>query len=122
MGADPLGRRVTSRPDTLRGATGVFGGTFDPIHLAHLAVAEAARDTFALRRVLFVPAAQPPHKPGRDITHVQHRLAMVEAAVAGNPAFEVSRIEVDRSGPSYTADTLAALCEADRGDHLALIL
>ena len=113
---------MTGRPDTLCGATGVFGGTFDPIHLAHLAVAEAARDTFGLRRVLFIPAAQPPHKPGRVISQVEHRLAMVEAAVAGNPAFEVSRIEVDRAGPSYTVDTLAALCDADPGDHLALIL
>ena len=125
MGADAVGGRVTdarARMDTFRGATGVFGGTFDPIHLAHLAVAEAARDTFGLRRVLFVPAAQPPHKPGRDISPVEHRLAMVESAVAGNPAFEVSRIEVDRAGPSYTVDTLTALCEADPGDHLALIL
>ena len=93
---------MTSRPDTLRGATGVFGGTFDPIHLAHLAVAEAARDTFGLRRVLFVPAAQPPHKPDRAISPVEHRLAMVVAAVADNEAFEVSMIEVERAGPSYT--------------------
>ena len=110
------------RPDPLRWATGVFGGTFDPIHIAHLAVAEAARDEFRLRRVLFIPAAQPPHKPGRVITAVDHRLAMVESAVAGNPAFEVSRIEVEREGPSYTVDTLAALCAADPGDHFALIL
>jgi len=108
--------------DRLRGATGVFGGTFDPIHLAHLAVAEAARDTFGLARVLFIPAAQPPHKPGRDISPVEDRLAMVEAAVEGNPAFEVSRLEVERSGPSYTVDTLAALCDAGPRDHLALIL
>ena len=120
MGAEPLGRRVTD--DRLSGATGVFGGTFDPIHLAHLAVAEAARDTFGLRRVLFIPAAQPPHKPGRDISPADHRLAMVELAVEGNPAFEVSRLEVERSGPSYTLDTLEALCDAAPGDHLALIL
>jgi nicotinate-nucleotide adenylyltransferase len=125
MGTDALGGRVThhdDRPDRLTGATGVFGGTFDPIHIAHLAVAEAARDEFGLRRVLFIPAAQPPHKPGRAITPVEHRLAMVEAAVAGNAGFEVSRIEVDRDGPSYTVDTLAALCDADPGDHLVLIL
>jgi len=124
MGADAVGERVTApdRAEAFRGATGIFGGTFDPIHIAHLAVAEAARDTFGLRRVLFIPAAQPPHKPGRVITAVAHRLAMVEAAVAGNPAFDVSRIEVDRAGPSYTVDTLAALCEADPGDRLALIL
>jgi nicotinate-nucleotide adenylyltransferase len=114
-----MGRHVTDR---LSGATGVFGGTFDPIHLAHLAVAEAARDTFGLRRVLFIPAAQPPHKIGREISVVEHRVAMVEAAVDGNPAFEVSRLEVERAGPSYTVDTLAALCEAAPGDHLALIL
>jgi nicotinate-nucleotide adenylyltransferase len=113
---------VTPRDATFRGATGIFGGTFDPIHVAHLAVAEAARDTFGLRRVLFIPAAQPPHKPGRPITAVEHRLAMVEAAVAANPAFDVSRIEVDREGPSYTIDTLAALCAADPRDQLALIL
>ena len=106
----------------LTGATGVFGGTFDPIHLAHLAVAEAARDAFGLRRVLFIPAAQPPHKPGRDISPVEDRLAMVEAAVEGNPAFEVSRLEIERSGPSYTVDTLTALCDAAPGDRLALIL
>jgi nicotinate-nucleotide adenylyltransferase len=113
---------VIARPDSLQGASGVFGGTFDPIHLAHLAVAEAARDTFGLRRVLFVPAAQPPHKPDRAISPVEHRLAMVEAAIADNPSFEVSRIEVDRAGPSYTADTLAELCAADPADRLALIL
>ena len=108
--------------DRLTGATGVFGGTFDPIHLAHLAVAEAARDAFGLLRVLFIPAAQPPHKPGRDISPVEDRLAMVEAAVEGNPAFEISRLEIERSGPSYTVDTLTALCEAAPGDRLALIL
>ena len=124
MGADAVGERVTALGgiDPLRGATGIFGGTFDPTHIAHLAVAEAARDTFGLRRVLFIPAAQPPHKPGRDITEVEHRLAMVEAAVAANPAFEVSRLEVERAGPSYTVDTLAALCDADPSDRLALIL
>ena len=108
--------------DRLRGATGVFGGTFDPIHVAHLAVAEAARDTFGLRRVLFIPASEPPHKPDQPITPVEHRLAMVEAAVSGNPSFEVSRVEIDRPGPSYTADTLAALRDQDAGNQLALML
>jgi len=106
----------------LRGATGVFGGTFDPIHVAHLAIAEAARDTFGLRRVLFVPAAEPPHKSDRQITAVEHRLAMVEAAIIGNAGFKVSRIEVDRAGPSYTVDTLAALSESAPGPRLALIM
>ena len=64
----------------LRDALGVFGGTFDPIHLAHLAVAEAARDAVGLEQVLFIPAGEPPHKAGRSITAAEHRLAMVRAA------------------------------------------
>jgi len=107
---------------SLHGATGVLGGTFDPIHVAHLAIAQAALETFALRRVLFVPAAQPPHKPGRPISPAEHRFAMVEVAIAGNPGFEVSRMELDRAGPSYTVDTLAALHAADPETRLALIL
>jgi len=107
---------------SLHGATGVLGGTFDPIHVAHLAIAQAALETFALRRVLFVPAAQPPHKPGRPISPAEHRFAMVEVAIAGNPGFEASRMELDRAGPSYTVDTLAALHAADPETRLALIL
>lgn len=113
---------MTAAPPDLRGATGVFGGTFDPIHYAHLAVAEAARESLDLRRILFIPAAQPPHKPGKPITPADHRLAMVELAVAGNPAFEVSRLELDRGGPSYTVETLASLRTSDPADRLALIL
>ena len=107
-------------------ALGVFGGTFDPIHVAHLAVAEAARDALGLERVLFMPNRQPPHKPDQAVTPAADRLAMVEAAVAGNPAFETSTIEIDRDGPSYTADTLAALREqrlaAGESGDLALIV
>ena len=117
-----MGGRVTDATDRLRDATGVFGGTFDPIHVAHLAVAESARDTFGLRRVLFVPAARPPHKPDKPITAIEHRLAMVESALAGNPGFEMSRVEVDRPGPSYTVDTLAGLRDGVPDQRLALIL
>jgi nicotinate-nucleotide adenylyltransferase len=110
----------------LRDALGVFGGTFDPIHLAHLAVAEAARDAVGLEQVLFIPAGEPPHKAGRSITAAEHRLAMVRAAIAGNPAFVASRMELDRGGPSYTVDTLrdlrASRSAAGHGDRLALIL
>jgi nicotinate-nucleotide adenylyltransferase len=102
----------------LSGGVGVFGGTFDPIHLAHLAVAESARDSLGLERVLFVPAGVPPHKPGQAISAGIDRLAMVEAAIAGNPAFEASRIELDRPGPSYTVDTLELLTET----HTDLVL
>ena len=107
-------------------ALGVFGGTFDPIHVAHLAVAEAARDALGLQRVLFIPNRQPPHKPDRVVTPAADRLAMVRAAIAGNPAFEASTIEMDRDGPSYTADTLDALrserLAAGESADLALIL
>jgi nicotinate-nucleotide adenylyltransferase len=92
-----------------RGAIGVLGGTFDPIHIAHLAIAEEAREALGLEKVLFVPAAMPPHKVDRPVSDPAHRLAMLELAIADNPAFEVSRIELDRSGPSYTVDTLEAL-------------
>jgi nicotinate-nucleotide adenylyltransferase len=101
-----VGRLVT--PD-LRGGIGVFGGTFDPIHIAHLAVAEAARDTLGLDRVLFIPAGQPPHKAGRRISSAADRHAMVQAAIAGNDRFVASTIEMERAGPSYTVDTLRAL-------------
>jgi nicotinate-nucleotide adenylyltransferase len=95
------------------GTLGLLGGTFDPIHVGHLAVAEEAREALGLERILFVPAGQPPHKPDRPISAPEHRVAMVELAIADNPAFELSRVEVDRAGPSYTVDTVAALVEAD---------
>ena len=102
------------------GSLGIFGGTFDPIHLAHLAVAEAARDALGLERVLFIPVHEPPHKRGQQVTDAVHRLAMVELAIAGNPAFGTSRIEIDRPGPSYTADTLEIL--AAENPDLTLIV
>lgn len=107
-------------------AVGLLGGTFDPIHYAHLAIAERARDVLGLSCVQFVPAGLPPHKPGRLITPPEHRLAMVELAIADNPAFAVSRIELDRVGPSYAVDTLTALTEdaraAGRDDEFTFIL
>jgi nicotinate-nucleotide adenylyltransferase len=110
MGGAALGALVSDGPHAIvPGSLGVFGGTFDPIHLAHLAVAEEAAEALGLERVLFVPAGEPPHKPGREITPADDRLAMVELAIAGNPRFGADRIELDRPGPSYTVDTLAAL-------------
>ncbi len=99
-------------PPVVPGSVGIFGGTFDPIHVAHLAVAEEAAEALGLERVLFIPAGQPPHKPGRSITSGEHRLAMVELAIAGNERFRVGRQELDRSGPSYTVDTLEGLWTA----------
>ena len=90
---------------------GVLGGTFDPIHLGHLAAAEAARAALWLDRVLFVPAGDPWLKAGATISPGEHRLAMVRAAIAGVPAYEASAVEVDRPGPTYTEVTLAQLQE-----------
>jgi nicotinate-nucleotide adenylyltransferase len=88
------------------GSVGVLGGTFDPIHLGHLAIAEEVREALGLERVRFVPTAVPVHRPGRPIAAAADRVAMVQLAIAGHPAFEVSRAEVDRPGPSYAVDTL----------------
>jgi nicotinate-nucleotide adenylyltransferase len=88
---------------------GVLGGTFDPIHLAHLAAAEEVRVRIALERVLFVPAGLPPHKLHVNVTPTEHRLKMVELAIADNPHFTLSRVDIDRFGPSYTVDTIELL-------------
>lgn len=98
---------------------GVMGGTFDPIHHGHLIAAEAVRDELYLDEVLFVPAGRPPHKVGRPVTPVEHRVAMVRLAVATNPRFLVSTVEVDREGPSYTVDTMRQL-RRDFGDQASL--
>src|SRR5829696_5244578 len=90
-----------------------MGGTFDPIHIGHLAVAEEAREALRLDRVLFVPAGEPPHKPLGSAIPVDDRSAMVRLAIADNAAFELSSVEVDRRGPSYTVDTVEQLA----GDH-----
>ncbi len=97
---------------------GVFGGSFDPPHLGHLSVAEQAREALELDLVLFVPAPRPPHKPDARLSAVQDRLEMVRAAVAGNPAFAASDAEAGRPGPSFTADTLAAVGRAHPGAEL----
>lgn len=88
---------------------GVLGGTFDPVHIGHLIVAETVRDEMGLDKMLFVPAATPPHKQGRVITDAADRLEMVRLAVADNPAFEVSDVEIRRGGVSYTIETIEAL-------------
>ena len=93
-------------------AIGMLGGTFDPVHIGHLAVAEEARESLALDEVLFVPAGIPPHKQDREITPADHRVAMLELATRDNPAFSVSRVEVDRAGPSWTVDTVSGLLAA----------
>jgi nicotinate-nucleotide adenylyltransferase len=88
---------------------GVIGGTFDPPHYGHLVLAENARVQLALSAVLFVPAGEPPHKPASPVTPSHHRVAMVEAAIAGNAAFALSRVDLERPGPHYTVDMLGIL-------------
>ncbi|HEY5891169.1 MAG TPA: nicotinate-nucleotide adenylyltransferase [Acidimicrobiia bacterium] len=86
--------------------TGILGGTFDPIHLAHLHAAETALAGAQLDRILFVPAGDPWQKADRDVTGANHRVAMVALAIADAPGFELDTREVDRPGPTYTIDTL----------------
>ena len=88
---------------------GILGGTFDPIHIGHLVVAEEARTKLGLSEVLFVPAGQPWLKQARDITPAAHRVEMARRAIADNPYFKLSTLEVDHPGPSYTVDTLTLL-------------
>lgn len=88
---------------------GVMGGTFDPIHHGHLAAAEQVADRYALDRVVFMPAGQPPHKPEREVSPAEDRYLMTVLATNSNPRFVTSRLELDRPGPSYTIDTLRAL-------------
>ena len=101
---------------------GVLGGTFDPVHLGHLLLAERAREALSLDLVLFVPAGEPWRKSHRTITHASHRLEMLRLAIAGNDAFGISDVELQREGPSYTADTLAALAAERLDDEFYFII
>ena len=102
---------------------GLFGGTFDPVHSGHLLVADAAMDRLHLDSVVFIPAGRPWLKARGDISLGEHRLAMVELAIKCRPGFDVSRVELERPGPTYTVDTLEQMQrELDPGDELFLIL
>lgn len=90
---------------------GVFGGTFDPVHIGHLIIATELRHALRLDRLLFVPTGQPPHKADQAVTADADRLAMLELAIAGDPAFEISTLDLERAGPSYTADLLRLLSD-----------
>jgi nicotinate-nucleotide adenylyltransferase len=100
---------------------GIYGGTFDPIHLGHLILAEACREACGLDAVWFVVAGAPPHKPG-DRTDVSDRLDMVRYAIAGNPAFAVSEIEAKRPGPHYSVETLEAITRDRPEDELFFLI
>jgi len=86
---------------------GILGGTFDPIHVGHLLIAEAVRDALQLERVLFVPAGDPPHKRAQKKAGAQHRRQMVACAIADHPQFELCTVDLDRPGPHYSVDTVA---------------
>ena len=98
---------------------GVMGGTFDPIHHGHLVAASEVADRFALDEVLFVPTGQPWQKTDREVSPPEHRYLMTVIATASNPRFTVSRVDVDRAGPTFTIDTLRDLRE-QRGDDVEL--
>ena len=102
---------------------GVFGGTFDPVHLGHLVAAEEATELLALDEMLFVPAGQPWFKAAEPVMDAAHRLNMVRLAIESNPRFRVCDVEVARPGPSYTVDTLEHLREnAQPGTEIFLVL
>lgn len=94
---------------------GLMGGTLDPVHLGHLIIAEEARRCLQLEEVVFIPTGQPWMKAGSPVAPPHHRLNMVRLAIASNPFFRASSIELDRPGPSYTVDTLEQLMEEGRG-------
>lgn len=101
---------------------GVFGGTFDPPHNGHLRLAHAAREQLRLDKVLWVLTAEPPHKRHQSISPVADRLAMVQAAIADEPAFEFSRVDIDRPGPHWAADTVALLARQFPHDQLVYLM
>ncbi len=102
---------------------GVLGGTFDPIHYGHLAIAEEVRVRMGLDFVLFVPARQQPLRQQERISPPEHRAAMIERAILGNPTFHLSRMEYERPGPSYTVDTMALMRERyPRGSEIFFIV
>jgi len=92
-------------PDRSACAVGLFGGTFDPIHIGHLRSAQEVREAFHLDRLLFIPAAVPPHKPATPIAEAGDRMQMLRLAIDGNPFFEVSDVEIRRPGKSYSIET-----------------
>ncbi|NLK74867.1 MAG: nicotinate-nucleotide adenylyltransferase [Clostridiales bacterium] len=101
---------------------GIMGGTFNPIHFGHLILAETAYEEIGLDRILFMPSKNPPHKDSTEVISEEHRLKMVELAVQGNPHFQLSTIELDREGTTYTVDTLAQLTKENPNTDYYFIL
>ena len=101
---------------------GIFGGTFDPVHLGHLILAEQCREQGRLDQVWFVPAPRPPHKHDQSLTRFEQRVEMLQLAIAGQPAFRVDEIEKERTGPSFTVDTVAELRRRHPADDFSLLV
>lgn len=101
---------------------GIFGGSFDPIHIAHLILAEQCREQGQLDTVLFIPAPRPPHKHNSTVASFNDRVAMIRLAITGHPQFVVDTCEQDRQGLSYTVDTLRYLHQRDPGNEWFLLL
>jgi nicotinate-nucleotide adenylyltransferase len=100
---------------------GLLGGTFNPVHLGHLRGAEEVREAFGLEEVVFIPAAVPPHKKAEGIADARHRLEMVKLAIRSNPFFSVSSVELDRTGPSFTVDTLRHFRAREAGAYYFIL-
>ena len=111
---------MTNHPGPTR--LGLFGGSFDPVHLGHLLLADTCREACSLDRVWFLPCGQPPHKPEGTLTPGKQRAEMLELAIAGDPRFGVCRLELERSGPSYTVDTLRQLSDEDPSRELFFLM
>jgi nicotinate-nucleotide adenylyltransferase len=101
---------------------GVFGGSFNPVHYGHLLLAESCREQCRLDVVRFIPAADPPHKQGRNLIDGHHRLEMLNLAISGHKPFEASAVEIERGGVSYTVDTLRGMRESHPDDEFFLLL
>jgi len=101
---------------------GLFGGTFDPPHLGHLILASEAQSQLELQRLLWILTPEPPHKQDHLITPIEHRLAMVELAIQDDPAFELSRVELDRPGPHYTLDTIKLIAQQNPNADIVPII
>jgi nicotinate-nucleotide adenylyltransferase len=101
---------------------GIFGGTFDPPHLGHLILAAEARAQLGLERLLWVLTPDPPHKQGQSIAPLEQRLEMVKLAIADDPQFEISSVELNRPGPHYALDTVRILAEQNPGVNLVYLM
>lgn len=101
---------------------GIFGGSFDPIHYGHLLLAETCREQCQLDQVLLVPAAVPPHKQSQTVTSARDRIEMIRLAIGGHPQLDVSDIEIERGGVSFTVDTLIALADQRPGRSLFFLM